>query len=146
MQERVLSFPPFRLDLANEQLWREQELIPLRPKTFAVLRYLGEHAGRLVSKEALLHAVWGDTHVSEDGLRDYIRELRQALADDPRTPRSIETVHGRGYRLLSEGASSQYSVASSTSEDRRRTANSLPDQLTIEHWPLTTSLPLPDKP
>jgi adenylate cyclase len=100
MQERILSFPPFRLDLANEQLWREQELIPLRPKTFAVLHYLAEHAGRLVTKDELLHAVWGDTQVSDEGLWDYIRELRQALGDDPHTPQFIETVRGRGYRFL----------------------------------------------
>ncbi len=69
-------FSPFRLDVANEQLWRDECLIALRPKTFAVLRYLVEHPGRLVTKEELLRAVWGETLVSEDGLRDYLREIR----------------------------------------------------------------------
>jgi hypothetical protein len=40
----MLHFPSFQLDVNNEQLWRESEVIPLRPKTFAVLRYLAEHA------------------------------------------------------------------------------------------------------
>jgi len=37
---RSLAFPPFRLDLQSEQLWRDDEAIALRPKTFAVLRCL----------------------------------------------------------------------------------------------------------
>jgi DNA-binding winged helix-turn-helix (wHTH) protein len=99
-QRNAIVFPPFHLDLANEQLWREKEIIPLRPKTFAVLRHLVEHTGRLVTKDELLHAVWGDTHVSDEGLRDYLREIRKALGDDATSPRFVETVHGRGYRFL----------------------------------------------
>jgi DNA-binding winged helix-turn-helix (wHTH) protein len=57
-------------------LWRDERLIVLRPKTFAILRYLAENAGRLVRKDELLHAVWGDTQVSDEGLRDYVREIR----------------------------------------------------------------------
>ena len=87
-----LVFPPYHLDVANEQLWREEQFITLRPKTFAILRYLVEHPGRLVTKEELLHAVWGDTQVSEDGLRDYLHEIRKALGDDSATPRLVETV------------------------------------------------------
>ena len=44
-----LFFSPFRLDLVNEQLWRGTQLLPVRPKTLAVLRYLVEHPGRLVT-------------------------------------------------------------------------------------------------
>ena len=50
--------PPFHLDLANEQLWRGAELLPLRPKAFRLLRYLSEHPQRLVTQEELLKAVW----------------------------------------------------------------------------------------
>ena len=71
-----IVFPPFRLDPVNEQLWREHQLVPLRPKTFAVLRCLVEQAGRLVTKEELLKAVWPDTRVSEGILKGYIRDLR----------------------------------------------------------------------
>src|SRR5262245_32293359 len=51
-------FPPFRLDLAGERLWRETHEVRLRPKTFAVLRYLAERPGRPVSISELLDAVW----------------------------------------------------------------------------------------
>jgi DNA-binding winged helix-turn-helix (wHTH) protein/predicted ATPase len=93
-------FPPFRLDALNEQLWRGTEEISLRRKTFAVLRYLVEHAGRLVTKEQLLEAVWSGTYVSESLPTTCIREVRKALGDEAKTPRFIETVHGRGYRFL----------------------------------------------
>ena len=89
-----------RLDLANECLWRETQAIPLRPKTFGVLCYLVEHPGQLVSKAALLDAVWSGTAVGDGGLMVCIRELRRALEDDARAPRFIETVHRRGYRFI----------------------------------------------
>jgi DNA-binding winged helix-turn-helix (wHTH) protein len=95
-----IFFPPFRLDSQNEQLWREEQLIALRPKTFAILRSLAEHPGRLVKKDELVRAVWGEKRVSEEGLRDYLREIRQALGDDATAPRFVATVRGRGYRFL----------------------------------------------
>jgi DNA-binding winged helix-turn-helix (wHTH) protein len=91
---------PVRLDLANECLWRGAQAIPLRPKTFAVLRYLVEHSGQLVTKAALLDAVWPKIAVSDGGLMVCMHELRRVLGDDPKTPRFIETVHRRGYRFI----------------------------------------------
>ena len=93
-------FPPFRLDVGNEQLWRESALIPLRPKTFEFLLYLVGNAQRLVTKQELLENIWTDTVVSDELLRGYIRELRETLGDDARKPRYIETVPARGYRFL----------------------------------------------
>src|SRR6266508_845228 len=95
-----ILFPPFRLDLVNECVWRERQQIPLRGKTFAVLRCLVEHAGQLVSKEALLNAVWPQTYVSDVVLMVCIGELRRALGDDAKRPQYIETVHRRGYRFI----------------------------------------------
>jgi DNA-binding winged helix-turn-helix (wHTH) protein len=55
---QTLVFGGCRLDLGNESLWRDDERIPLRPKTFAVLRYLVTNSRRLVTKEELLDSVW----------------------------------------------------------------------------------------
>jgi DNA-binding response OmpR family regulator len=44
--QKELFFPPFRVDLHREQVWRDKALVAVRPKTFAVLRYLVEHAGQ----------------------------------------------------------------------------------------------------
>lgn len=95
-----LVFPPFRLDLAAERLWQGEREIRLRPKTFAVLRYLAERPGRLISTTELLKAVWSDVAVTDDMPRQCIRELRSALGDDARTPRLIETRPARGYRFV----------------------------------------------
>src|SRR5215471_4853225 len=95
-----LVFGPFRLDLRDERLWRGPEALPLSPKTFAVLRCLVTQAGQLVTKDTLLEAVWPNTVVSESILTVGIRTLRQVLGDQARTPRFIETVHGRGYRFI----------------------------------------------
>jgi DNA-binding winged helix-turn-helix (wHTH) protein len=84
----------------NERLWCGAEQVPLRPKAFVLLRYLVEHAQRLVTQEELLKAVWQRTYVSEGLLREYIRELRGLLGDDAKAPRFIETVPRRGYRFI----------------------------------------------
>ncbi|MGH8058753.1 MAG: winged helix-turn-helix domain-containing protein, partial [Candidatus Entotheonellia bacterium] len=97
-REPDLRFGPFRLELAREGLWRGAEALRLRPKTFAALRYLLEHPGRLLSKEELLQAVWPEVAVGEAVLSVTLAELRKALGDDPRAPQFIETVHRRGYR------------------------------------------------
>ncbi|MGE0681236.1 MAG: AAA family ATPase [Candidatus Binatia bacterium] len=117
---QLVFFPPFRLDVQNEQLWKNGQPITIRPKTWAVLRYLVEHAGRLITKKELFNTVWADARVSEALPKDYIQELRKILDDDPKSPRFIETVHGRGYRfiaLVTTAAapvpSSQFSVPSS---------------------------------
>ncbi|HEV8718767.1 MAG TPA: AAA family ATPase, partial [Candidatus Binatia bacterium] len=93
-------FGPFRVDLVNECLWRGKQAVALKPKAFAVLRYLVEHPGRLVSKDELLDAVWPDTVVSDGVLKFCMREIRAALGDDPHAPRFIETLYKRGYRFI----------------------------------------------
>src|SRR5262249_32223380 len=75
----VLMVPPFRLDPADERVWRGPQPLAVRPKTFAVLRHLVERAGRLVTKNELLDAVWPGTAVSDSVLKSCIRELRHVL-------------------------------------------------------------------
>jgi len=65
-----------------------------------VLEYLVGHPGRLVTKEELLNAVWPGTFVGEAVLKVVIRQVREALGDDPKVPRFIETAHRRGYRFI----------------------------------------------
>jgi predicted ATPase/DNA-binding winged helix-turn-helix (wHTH) protein len=95
-------FPPFRLDAANAQLWRGEQEIRLRRKTFDVLLYLLEHPGQLVTKDALLDAIWAEVNVSDRMPAASVAELRKALGDEVRVPRFIETVHGRGYRFIAK--------------------------------------------
>jgi len=97
-----IVFPPFRLETANERLYRGDAVVALRPKSFGVLCHLVERAGQLVTKDELLDAVWHDVNVTDAVLKGCIRELRDALDDDPEAPRFIETAHRRGYRFVGE--------------------------------------------
>src|SRR5215467_11697120 len=93
-------FGPFRLDLANAMLWRAEQPVTLRPKTFEVLVHLVTHAGQLVTKEALLDAIWPETAVGEGVLKTSMNELRRTLGETAKAPRWIVTVHRRGYRFV----------------------------------------------
>jgi len=98
MQALVLSFPPFRLDVADERLWKNGTELKLRRKPFAILKYLAMHPRRLVTQEELIEAVWGKVVMSESLLRTHVRAVRQTLGDEV----LIETVTRRGYRFLSD--------------------------------------------
>jgi DNA-binding winged helix-turn-helix (wHTH) protein len=93
-------FGPFRLDLEHACLWRQTQRVPLRPKTFDLLVYLVTRPGELVSREALLEAIWPDTVVAEGVLTTSVGELRKVLGETAKHPRFIATVHRRGYRFL----------------------------------------------
>jgi DNA-binding winged helix-turn-helix (wHTH) protein/predicted ATPase len=93
-------FGPFCLDPASGCLWRDETLVPLRPKPFALLAYLVAHGGQVVTKERLFEAVWPETVVGEGVLKDYINQIRKTLGDTPHRPQYIATVHRRGYRFV----------------------------------------------
>jgi predicted ATPase/DNA-binding winged helix-turn-helix (wHTH) protein len=109
--EPQIIFNPFSLDLVNECLWRGSQAIKLRPKAFAVLNYLRERPGQLVTKEELLNSIWPQTFVSDAVLKVTIRQLREALDDDPKCPRFIETAHRRGYRFIGQLAEGEQMTA-----------------------------------
>ena len=95
-----LRFDRFELDEADARLTCAGEPIPLAPRPFAVLCALARTPRMLVTKNALLDAVWGHRFVTESVLKSTISELRAALDDDPKQPRYIETVSRRGYRFI----------------------------------------------
>jgi DNA-binding winged helix-turn-helix (wHTH) protein len=96
-QRAVLSFPPFRLDVAEERLWKNGREMRLRPKPFSILRYLAQHPRRLVTKSEIVDAVWGRIAMGESLVRTHVYDLRRVLGEDV-----IETVVGRGYRFLAD--------------------------------------------
>jgi Tol biopolymer transport system component/DNA-binding winged helix-turn-helix (wHTH) protein len=69
-------------------------------KALQVLLVLVAHAGKVVSREALLEWVWADTLPTDDVLTQAITQLRKAFADDREAPRYLETIAKGGYRLL----------------------------------------------
>jgi TolB-like protein/DNA-binding winged helix-turn-helix (wHTH) protein/Tfp pilus assembly protein PilF len=78
----------------------EDDTCHLEPKVMDVLVILAEHADQLVTRDELFDAVWQGKVVSDERLTHAIAELRRALQDDRDTPKYIETVPKRGYRLI----------------------------------------------
>ena len=97
MEAHLLSFPPFRLDLDAERLWRDGKAVELRRKPFAILRYLVQNPQRLVTHAEVVEAVWGKVAMSEGLLRTHIHALRAVLGEG-----IVETVVGRGHRFVAE--------------------------------------------
>ncbi|MFD9902103.1 winged helix-turn-helix domain-containing protein [Mesorhizobium sp. NPDC059025] len=97
----MLRFAGFELDQRRAEL-RDAGGSPirLRPKTFDMLYLFAVNAGRVVSKQELMEAIWPNVHVGEDSLFQCIREIRTALGDDGRS--LIKVVSGRGYMFDAE--------------------------------------------
>jgi predicted ATPase/DNA-binding winged helix-turn-helix (wHTH) protein len=102
----VKKFESFGLDEQNECLWHNGAQIMLPPRAFAVLRYLVENPGRLVSHDELLDKLWPETYVQPQVLRTYVLELRKLLNDDARQPRFIRSLPKRGYVFVAAVAES----------------------------------------
>ena len=102
MAANVYRFGAFTLDTARSALRRGNEEVALRPKSFALLQYLVEHAGRLATKDELLAAVWPGVVVTEDSLTRCVSEVRAALGDGAQ--QTIRTVSRRGYLFAAEVA------------------------------------------
>jgi DNA-binding winged helix-turn-helix (wHTH) protein len=95
-----VRFGAFELDEANARLMCGGTALTLAPRPFGLLCALVRRAGSLLTKNALLDAVWGHQFVSESVLKTAVSDLRTLLDDHPREPRFIETVSRRGYRFI----------------------------------------------
>ncbi len=98
--DTVLMAGPVTLDLRDERLIVDGRPVFLSGKSFGVLRALMLRPQTLVTKDELFDSVWPHVTVSESVLTTAVKEVRKALGDDARSPRFIETAHGRGYRFL----------------------------------------------
>ena len=103
--DHEILFAPFRLDCDNRQLWRGEQPLALQPKPLAVLQYLAQHAGHLISKEELLQHVWAGTQVTPKALTVYIHAIRAVLGDvtvvfRKRRPQEVSLGEAYSSRLL----------------------------------------------
>jgi TolB-like protein/tetratricopeptide (TPR) repeat protein len=92
---KVFRFEGYTLDVTRGCLSNADREIDLRPKSFDVLCYLVENAGRLVSKDEIIKTVWPNVFVTDDSIKQCVSELRIALCDGEQ--RMIKTVPRRGY-------------------------------------------------
>jgi predicted ATPase/DNA-binding winged helix-turn-helix (wHTH) protein len=132
-----LAFGAFVLDREGGRLLSQGQPVDLAPKPWAVLVYLAEHTGLLVSKDELLDAVWGHRHVSDSVLKVAINSLRSKLGDEPASPKYIETVARRGYRFIASVGESHRAADGSASSASR------PAPVAESTTPASGNLPAP---
>lgn len=85
---------------ALNQLSSADQTVKLEPKVMSVLVYLADRPGQVVSREALLSAIWSGVIVGDDSLTQVVIKLRKALGDIPEKPAYIQTISKGGYRLV----------------------------------------------
>ena len=98
--KRFYEFGPFKIDVSERLLFRENLALSLTPKAFDTLLALVESAGRILEKDDLMSKVWPDTVVEENNLTQNISALRKTLGQNPEERTYIETVPRRGYRFV----------------------------------------------
>ncbi len=97
-QTRELVAGPIRIDLAGRRVHCRGQELELQPKQFELLAYLVRNRGTVLTRDQLLHNVWGYDYVGDTRTVDvHIRWLREKLEEDPANPRLIQTVRGVGY-------------------------------------------------
>ncbi|HTT22161.1 MAG TPA: winged helix-turn-helix domain-containing protein [Candidatus Sulfotelmatobacter sp.] len=103
-EKQTYRFGPFELDTQCGQLRKDSVGLKLQGQPVQILEILLERPGQLVTREELRQRLWtSDTFVDFDhSLNTAIKKLRQALGDEADTPRYIETLPRRGYRLVGE--------------------------------------------
>jgi len=111
---RVFRLDGWTVEPALMLISRNGSTARLEPKVMAVLEYLAQRPGQLVSREELEEAIWTGTIVSYDALTGAIQKLRKAFNDDPRRPRIIETLSKKGYRLIAPVESPVTPLAATT--------------------------------
>ena len=98
----VLGFGEFKLDLGSRRLTRGGLEVVLTSKEFSLLTYFVRRAGRALTRDTILDAVWGDEVIVTDRSVDRcVTTLRAKIEDDPRNPRFIHTIRDIGYRFES---------------------------------------------
>jgi DNA-binding winged helix-turn-helix (wHTH) protein len=92
----VYRFDRFTLNLARGALLTSDGAeLPLRPKSFALLQFLVENAGRLLDRDTIMQAIWPDVFVTDDSITQCVRDIRRVLGDE--SQRLLRTLPRRGY-------------------------------------------------
>jgi two-component system, OmpR family, KDP operon response regulator KdpE len=102
----VVEIGELRIDLDKRIVRRNGDVVPLTPHEFALLRYLAQNEGRLLTHRSILREVWGPSYQTESHyLHVYVSQLRRKIEPDPTRPRYLLTEAGAGYRLVAPGPS-----------------------------------------
>lgn len=106
----ILQLGNFRFSLKTNELFDSSgDTVALRNQSADVLAYLAAHSGKLVSKDALIEAVWADTFVTDDSLVQCIGDIRRALGDDDH--KIVQTSPKKGYKLIATAVLADASIS-----------------------------------
>jgi DNA-binding winged helix-turn-helix (wHTH) protein/Tol biopolymer transport system component len=101
-QSNEVKVGEFILNRATSTLERVGKSVKLEPLALAFLCFLLDNKGQIVSRESLLSSVWGNRIVSDDAIRKVVKNLREALGDNAKSPLYIKTIPLKGYCLIAE--------------------------------------------
>ena len=121
----------FFIDLSRNQITQNKQSQTIPPKALAVLTYLAENQGKVVSHDALLTNVWHDTVVSPNTLQKSIAQLRKALGDDGKGQIFIKTHAKQGYSLECDVRWHDHLEALGTNSSEESTVNKIPVSETV---------------
>jgi two-component system KDP operon response regulator KdpE len=100
-QRPFITADGLSIDLERRRVTLDGHEIHLTPTEYSLLKYLGMHAGKVLTHPMILRAVWGEEYARDTALlRTYINQVRTKLGDDPAAPRFIHTDPGVGYRFV----------------------------------------------
>src|ERR1700689_5982086 len=94
------SLDDLTIDTGRQQVSRGTELVPLPKLSYDLLLALVRAAPNVVSLNELMRLVWPGVIVSPETVSQRVKLLRDALDDDPRVPRYIGGLRGRGYHIV----------------------------------------------
>jgi len=95
------SFGEVHVDFVRQETRRKGKTVKLTVREYAVLKFLAQHGGEVVTRDTLLNQVWGyETFPTTRTVDNYILSLRKKLEDDPAAPKHILTIHTAGYKFV----------------------------------------------
>jgi TolB-like protein/Flp pilus assembly protein TadD len=150
MSGRALTFGRYQLEPLRG-LKSGGRNVHLTPKALALLSFIAERPGEVITKDELFGAVWPEVAVGDAALVTCIQELRRALRDNARRPRYIETLHRRGYRFVGKTAVARFPAAidtaalDSAASDNHARALPLPNRPSIAVLPFANMSDEPDQ-
>src|SRR5271169_2899924 len=113
MQASILRFDQFELDLESYELRKSGQVVKLEKLPMELLILLAGRRGQLVTREEIIQRLWGDNVFvdTRQGINTAVSKIRLALHDDPQNPRIVQTVFGKGYRLVATSTSTDESLS-----------------------------------
>jgi len=97
---KIMPFGNLEIDLTRREVRLDGKVLPCKPKEFDLLTFMGQHKGRVLTREFILERVWGWGFVGDSRTVDvHFRWLREKIEPIPEKPQRIITVRGAGYRF-----------------------------------------------